>query len=99
MKFQSVKKIHQGKFIHRYDITYETEEGEEKIYEMISRDPAIQTWEELQDQTPDSVVLIMHDRTGERILLNREFRLALGNWVYNFPAGLIDPGEIGRAHV
>ncbi len=93
MKFQSVMKIHQGKFIHRYDITYETEEGEEKIYEMISRDPAIQTWEELQGQTPDSVVLIMHDRTGERILLNREFRLALGNWVYNFPAGLIDPGE------
>ena len=93
MKFRSVKKVHEGQFIHRYDISYETEDGREKIYEMISRNPSIETLEEIQDKKPDSVVLIMHDETGERILLNREFRLALGDWVYNFPAGLIDPGE------
>lgn len=93
MKFRSIKKVHKGKFIHRYDISYETEEGVEKVYEMISRNPSIETLEELQDRSPDAVVLIMHDETGEKILLNREFRLALGNWVYNFPAGLIDPGE------
>lgn len=93
MKFQSVKKIHEGRFIHRYDISYETEEGREKVYEMISRNPSIETLEEIQDKKPDAVVLIMHDEAGEKILLNREFRLALGDWVYNFPAGLIDPGE------
>ena len=27
------------------------------------------------------------------MLLNKEFRLALGDWVINFPAGLIDAGE------
>uniref|UniRef100_UPI003FED91E1 NUDIX hydrolase n=1 Tax=Eubacterium sp. TaxID=142586 RepID=UPI003FED91E1 len=43
--------------------------------------------------TPDSVFLIMHDEKNEKILLNKEFRLALGDWVYNFPAGLIDEGE------
>lgn len=93
MKFQSIQKIHSGSFIHRYDITYETGEGDEKVYEMISRDPAIRTQEQLQKREPDAVVLIMHDESGERILLNREFRMALGDWVYNFPAGLIDPGE------
>ena len=31
--------------------------------------------------------------TGERILLNYEYRLAVGEWVYNYPAGLIDDGE------
>lgn len=36
----------------------------------------------------------MHDKTGERLLLNREFRMACGDFVYNFPAGLIDPGEV-----
>lgn len=93
MKFRSVKKVHTGKFIHRYDITYETEDGQEKIYEMISRNPAIKTVEDIRSKKADAVVLIIHDETGERILLNREFRLALGDWVYNFPAGLIDPGE------
>ena len=31
--------------------------------------------------------------SGEKVLLNREFRMAAGMWVVNFPAGLIDPGE------
>lgn len=93
MKFRSIKKIHQGAYIHRYDITYETEEGGEKVYEMISRNPAVETLQDLQKKEADSVVLILHDAGGEKLLLNREFRLALGDWVYNFPAGLIEPGE------
>ena len=93
MEFKSLKKIHDGHFIHRYDITYETVDGKEKVYEMISRNPDISTLSELQAKTPDSVVLIMHDEKNEKILLNKEFRLALGDWVYNFPAGLIDEGE------
>ena len=93
MEFKGLKKIHDGHFIHRYDITYETVDGKEKVYEMISRNPDISTLSELQAKTPDSVVLIMHDEKNEKILLNKEFRLALGDWVYNFPAGLIDEGE------
>ena len=93
MKFRSIRKMHTGRYIHRYDITYETEGGEEKVYEMISRDPAIRTSEGIRSKKADAVVLIIHDETGEHILLNREFRLAVGDWVYNFPAGLIDPGE------
>ncbi len=42
------KKIHDGHFIHRYDITYETVDGKEKVYEMISRNPDISTLSELQ---------------------------------------------------
>ena len=41
MEFKSLKKIHDGHFIHRYDITYETVDGKEKVYEMISRNPDI----------------------------------------------------------
>lgn len=93
MEFKGLKKIHDGHFIHRYDITYETVDGKEKVYEMISRNPDISTLSELQAKTPDSVVLIMHDEKNKKILLNKEFRLALGDWVYNFPAGLIDEGE------
>lgn len=93
MKFQSIKKVLTGKFIHRYDITYQVNDGSQKVYEMISRNPDITSHEELQGKSADAVVIIMHDETGQRVLLNREFRLATGAWVYNFPAGLIDPGE------
>lgn len=93
MKLNSVTKIHQGKFITRYDLNYTTADQKTKIYEMISRNPNIAKPEDLHNTRPDAVVLIMHDNTGEKILLNKEFRLAAGEFVYNFPAGLIDPGE------
>lgn len=97
MEFKSLKKVHEGKFIARYDVTYETADGKDKVYEMISRDKNIQDFDGLRNledgKKVDAVVLIMHDETGEKILLNREFRLAAGEFVYNFPAGLIEPGE------
>ena len=97
MKFESIKKVHDGRYIHRYDITYETASGAKKVYEMISRNPDITTHEELIGARPDAVVLILFDPKKEKILLNREFRLATGEWVYNFPAGLIDGDETPEA--
>ena len=93
MKYQGIRKIHEGKFITRYDVDYVTEEGNRKTYEIISRNRDIRTLEELQNRKPDSVILILTDESGERILINREYRLAMAQWIYNFPAGLIDPGE------
>ena len=93
MKFNSIKKIHEGRFITRYDVSYTTEQGHEKIYEMISRNRNMQTLEDLNNPTVEAVVLVMFDGKHERILLDKEFRLAAGCYVYNFPAGLIDPGE------
>ena len=93
MRLCEIEKRQEGQFITRYDLTYETRNGSKKVYEMISRDKQISTPEDLHDRKPDAVVLIMHSEDGESILLNREFRLATCEWVYNFPAGLIDPGE------
>ncbi len=93
MQLKDIIKVHEGKYLTRYDIVYRTNDGGEKIYEMFSRDKEMHTIEDLQNQITDSVVLIMTDERGERILLNREFRMAVGRWVYNFPGGLIDPGE------
>ena len=93
MIFKSIKKVHEGAFVHRYDISYETKDGRKKIYEMISRNPRIKTLEDLQKKEANSVVLILHDESGEKLLLNREFRLSMGDWIYSFPAGLIEPGE------
>ena len=93
MQVKKIEKIHEGKFITRYDITYLLNNGEEKVYEIISRDKNITDISQLRKEAPDSVVLIMEDEAGERILLNKEFRMSIGEWIYNFPAGLIDPGE------
>ncbi len=93
MKFRGIRKVHEGKFITRYDVDYITAEGNPKVYEIISRNRNLRTLEDLQNKKADSVVMILTDRSGERILVSREYRMAMGQWIYNFPAGLIDPGE------
>ena len=93
MKYQSIRKILEGKFITRYDVDYVTAEGHGKTYEIISRNRDITTLEALQNKKADSVIMILTDKDGERILVNREYRMAMAQWIYNFPAGLIDPGE------
>ena len=93
MKYQGIRKIHEGKFITRYDVDYVTDEGHAKTYEIISRNKDIQTLEQLQNRQANAVVMILTDESGERILVSREYRMAMAQWIYNFPAGLIDPGE------
>ena len=93
MRFKKITKKEEGKFITRYDLTYETVDKKEKVYEMISRNNHLTNYEELHGDSPDAVVIIALDETGDKILLNKEFRHAPGCFVYNFPAGLIDEGE------
>ena len=93
MQYKGIQKVLEGKFITRYNVEYVTAEGHPKTYEIISRNRDIQTLQELQNHTPDSVVLILTDESGQRLLINREYRMAMAQWIYNFPAGLIDPGE------
>ncbi|MBR3494381.1 MAG: NUDIX hydrolase [Clostridia bacterium] len=93
MEYRGIRKIHEGRFITRYDVEYVTAEGHPKTYEIISRNPDIRSFEELQNKEANAVVMILTDLSGERILVNREYRMAMAQWIYNFPAGLIDPGE------
>ena len=93
MEFVGIEKLFESRFITRYNIQYRTSDGSLKNYEMVSRSADIKTFEDLQNNQADAVVLIIHDVTGQKILINKEYRMAVGNYAYNFPAGLIDPGE------
>lgn len=93
MKFIGIDKVYEGKFITRYDLTYETEKGNIKKYEMISRDKNLTTFDELREHKSQAVVLIIHSEDNSKILISKEYRMAVGEYAYNFPAGLIDPGE------
>ena len=93
MMLQRIIPRERGKFIHRYDLVYQLEDGQEKVYEIISRREDLTTPEDLRGRDVDAVVIIATDASGDRILLNREFRMAVGEPVFSFPAGLMEPGE------
>ena len=93
MEFQGIEKVHEGRFIDRYNLTYVTKDNRTKVYEIISRNKDLTGPEEIRNPHTDGVVIVVTDQNDEKILLNREFRMAVNDYVYNFPAGLIDPGE------
>ena len=56
MKFEKLEKISGGAFLHRYDITYSDEKDRRFTYEMVSRDPQLDSFESsaLTNRTPSS---------------------------------------------
>lgn len=93
MEFVNLEKVGGGKFITRYDATYKTAENNLKRYEMISRNPNLESIDDIKNSAVEAVVIIAHNEDNSKILINKEFRMAVGTVAYNFPAGLIDPGE------
>lgn len=93
MEFEKIEKKYDGKFIHFYNATYKTALGNSKVYEMVSRDGNIKDIDDIRSDKCDAVVLIIHTPDHSKILLNQEYRMAVGGIAVNFPAGLIDPGE------
>ncbi len=90
MKFLRVEPKGEGRFLRRYDLHYEMADGREKVYEMVSRRP-LQTEQELSGGAQDGVVMIILNPGKTRVLLNREFRPAVGRVLYNFPPGSCMP--------
>ena len=93
MEFIGIEKLYESRFITRYNVQYKTNLGNMKNYEIVSRNNNLKSFEDLKNSPAEAVVLIIHDKSGQKILLNKEFRMAVGDYAYNFPAGLIDPGE------
>lgn len=71
MRYDGIKKIHDGKFISRYDITYTTEENKTKVYEIISRNKNITSIADLKNPSPDGVVIVVTDTRVRSFFLTK----------------------------
>ena len=97
MKLESVQTVCDLKYLSTYLANYTNKNGNPKPYEFVSRKHGLSTLEDIQDQRCDGVVIAVFDEAKEHILLEREFRPAIGDFMYNFPAGLIEPDETPEA--
>lgn len=92
MELTKIIKKNGGKFLHLYDLVYKTKNGNDKVYEMISRNDDLKTADDVaNDKVRGAVILAVTD--DEKILINKEFRMACNSYIYNLPAGLIEEGE------
>ena len=93
MELQKVEAKCHLQYLSLYGADYVNKAGEIKTYEFVSRKHDIVNLDDIQAQKCDGVVMAVFSSARDSILLEREFRPATGDYIYNFPAGLIEEGE------
>lgn len=89
MKFISINKVADGKYLKKYELTYENKAGRKKTYEIASR-KEINTLEDLGNRISGVSVIATK---GEKMVLLHEFRMAVNRRIYNLIAGMIEKDE------
>lgn len=103
MKLIGIKKVYTGEWLAVYNVEYKTASGKTKVYEMISkvgslRNPGELSLSDINNKT-SAVVIAVFNTDMSKILICKEFRMGVNQYVYNFPAGLMENGEFTDATV
>ena len=81
-----------SRFLSYYELEAVHRDGSVSPYYMVSRNPNPDTLKAVtQENPPDGVVLC--SLYQDKIVLVRQYRYPIGGFVYEFPAGLVEPGE------
>lgn len=85
--------VHSGKYLDYIETEYKLRNDETKIYESVVRKQTEINSKTMGHHATNAVAMIVLNTEHTRMLINKEFRLSVNDWVYNLPAGLIDRGE------
>lgn len=85
--------VHSGKYLDYIETEYKLRNDETKIYESVVRKQTEINSKTIGHHVTNAVVMIVLNKEHTRMMINKEFRLSVNDWVYNLPAGLIDKGE------
>ncbi len=92
MEVKKAKKVTDKKFLNLFDIDYIDQSGNDKSWILATRadQPKCMTRD---FNIPDAVVIAPFHVEKQKLVIIKEFRVALGGYQYGFPAGLVDKGE------
>lgn len=82
-------------YLHSYEIEYKNKDGENRIWELVSRkDLQRLKYEILENKSfSDGTMIFATDLSKEKVCLIKEYRVSAGRYVYGLPAGLLENGE------
>lgn len=93
---RKLKPLSQTRFLNLYDAEYENKKGMTKHWMIASRkdyDTLSAQYFHKGEEKTDAVVIAALHKESEKLVLIKQFRLPLNDYIYELPAGLIDPNE------
>lgn len=95
-KVTKIESLVEGKFISLYDLEYTNKLNQKKHWSLSSR----KTKSEIEDiyfrqkeDEVDAVVIAAYHKTYQKLVLIKQFRVPLNDYIYELPAGLVDDGD------
>jgi ADP-ribose pyrophosphatase len=92
MEITGFKKLTDKKWLNLFDIEYRDKLNQSRKWEVVSR-KALPKCITNAFAPPDAVVIVPFHRDEKKLVIIREYRVALAGYEFALPAGLIDEGE------
>ena len=94
-KIGKIEKKTNTRFLNFYEMEAIHRDGRVSPYYVSSRAKEIDQLKAVTGQNnPDGVILYgVYGEKKDKVVLIRQYRFPLGGYVYEFPAGLVEPGE------
>ncbi len=94
-KIHGIKKLTENPFVNLYHLQVENRKGNPGSYYVASRAKTLQELElNTRKQSPDGVLIYsLYGENADRVVLVRQYRYSIDDYIYEFPAGLVEPGE------
>lgn len=94
-RVKNVKQVTHNRFLNFFELEAEDRKGHAFPYYMASRSDRVSDLRmNRPDRTPDGVAIFaLYGEKADRIVLVRQYRYAIGTYIYELPAGLVEEGE------
>ena len=94
-RIRNVKKQTNNRFLNMYELEVSHRDGKISPYYMASRmDDPMQVKAVTKQNEPNGVIMYgVYGENKDHVVLVRQYRYPIGGYVYEFPAGLVEPGE------
>ena len=90
-----VKPLTENRFLNLYELDARTRNGNAIRYYVASRAKGVERMKAVSGhRDADGVILYgVYGENKDRLVLVRQYRYPIGDYIYEFPAGLVEPGE------
>lgn len=94
-KIKEIQQKTENPYVNLYDLSVEDKNGNPRKYYVASRAKTVNDLEiSTKKQSPDGVIIYsLYGEAHDRVVLIRQYRYAIDGYIYEFPAGLVEPDE------
>jgi len=92
MKIKKFRALTDKSWLNLFEIDYMDKSGRSRTWQLVSRAATPKCMTGAFDR-PDAVLMVPYHTGLKKLAVIREYRVALADYQYEFPAGLLDAGE------